>query len=390
MLLLGHGVRAQSPMGAGAIDHADWDAARRTLTVVGWAGAAQPQAFITSLRVLLDGRSIHHGPRWQHEDRDDVALATGRPDWRGSGYRVVAAVPASLACNECALRVIARTGDGHAIELTPGPSLKVPVIPASSPRGWPAWLLLALLALPIVTLACRRCGPLALAGATAVAFVALVVSGTTGSSLPLLLQGAPVVRGEAPAWLGQARPIRSDEWEVITPMALAQQAHAPRFPVVNRNLGTGGQNMLVVGMTGVPVAHVSTLARPATWGFFVLPLRQALAWYWWLPFFACFAALWWLIGRVASIGWRPAAALAAALAWSAYAMAFSGWPAYLLFFGAAGLSCAIHALRTGRMWVGTLSGAGLGLALSGYVLVLYPAWQVSLGYLLAAVAVGWA
>ncbi|QEA13239.1 DUF7657 domain-containing protein [Comamonas flocculans] len=368
----------------------DWDPVQRTLAVVGWAGTAQPQAFITSLRVLLDGQSIYHGPRWQHEERDDVVRATGRPDWRGSGYRIIAPVPASLACSDCTVRVIARTGDGHAIELAAGPSLKGPSIAPAALRGWHAWLLLALLALPLVTLACRRCSPLALAGATAVAFVALVASGTTGSSLPLLLQGAAVVQGDAPVWLGQARPIRSDEWEVITPMALAQQAHEPRFPVVNHNLGAGGQNMLVIGMTGVPVAHVSALARPATWGFFMLPLPQALAWYGWLPFFACFAALWWLIGRIASIGWRPAAALAAALSWSAYAMAFSGWPAYLLFFGVAGLSCAMHALRTERMWAGALSGAGLGLAVAGYVLVLYPAWQVSLGYLLAAVAVGWA
>lgn len=380
---------AQSPVGAGAIDQADWDAARRTLTVVGWAGAAQPQAFITSLRVLLDGRTIYHSPRWQHEDRSDVEQATGRPDWRGSGYRVVAAVPASLACTDCALRVIARTGDGELIELPPGPSMRVPPIAASATPGWLRWLVLTLTALPVVALVCRRCGPLFFAGASTLAFLVLVASGATGSSLPLLMQGNAIVQGEAPVWLGQTRPIRSDEWEVITPMALAQRAHVPPFPVVNGNLGTGGQNMLVVGMTGVPVAHVSTLAKPATWGFFMLPLQQALAWYGWLPYFACFAALWWLIGRIADIGWRPAAALASALAWSAYALAFSGWPAYLLFFGAAGLSCAMQALRTGRMWVGALSGAGLGLALSGYVLVLYPAWQVSLGYLLAAMAVGW-
>lgn len=390
LLCLCQWASAQPPSGAGAIDHVDWDAARRTLTVVGWAGAAQPQVFITSLRVLLDGRTIYHGPRWQHEDRDDVARVTGRADWRGSGFRVVAAVPASLACIDCTLRVIARTGDGKRIELPPGPALRAPAIAASAPQGWPPWLLLALLGLPVVAIAWRRSGPRVMAGTVAVVFAALVVSGTTGSSLPLLLQDAAIVQGEAPAWLGQARPIRSDEWEVITPMALAQQAHAPRFPVVNRNLGTGGQNMLVVGMTGVPVAHPSALARPATWGFFVLPLRQALAWYWWLPFFACFAALWWLIGRIACIGWRPAAALAAALAWSAYTLAFSGWPAYLLFFGAVGLSCAMQALRTARVWAGAWWGAGLGLSLAGYVLVLYPAWQVSLGYLLAAVAMGWA
>jgi len=376
-------------MGAGAIDAAHWDAARRTFTVVGWAGSSRPQVFITGLQVFLDGRSVYQSPRWQHEERSDVAQATGHPDWLGAGWRVVAAVPASLACQACALRVVARTGDGHAIELVPGPSLRPPDIAASAPAGWPAWLLLTLMALPVAALACRRCGPRMLAASTVLVFVGLVASGTTGSSLPLLLQGSAIVQGDATVWLGQARPVRSDEWEVITPMALAQRAHEPRFPVVNHNLGEGGQNMLVVGMTGVPVAHVSVLAKPATWGFFFLPLRQALAWYWWLPFLACFSAVWWLLRLMSGMGWRPAAALAGALAWSAYAMAFSGWPTYLLFFGAAGLSCAMQALRTERPWAGALLGAGLGLALAGYALVLYPAWQVSLGYLLGMVAIGW-
>ena len=33
-------------------------------------------------------------------------------------------------------------------------------------------------------------------------------------------------------------------------------------------------------LTGVPVAHASALAKPATWGFFAFDLRRALAWAW--------------------------------------------------------------------------------------------------------------
>ncbi len=197
------------------------------------------------------------------------------------------------------------------------------------------------------------------------------------------------MQADAGVWQGEPRPIRSDEWEVITPMALSQHAHLPPFPIVNHDLGTGGQNMLVVGMSSVPVVHLSTLAKPATWGFFVLPLPQALAWYWWFPFFGCFGVLWALLGRMGIPDWRASAALSAALAWSPYSVAFSGWPAYLLFFGASALLCGICILRSTRWQQALPNAAGLGLAAAGYALVLYPAWQISLGYLLAAVALAW-
>lgn len=74
--------------------------------------------------------------------------------------------------------------------------------------------------------------------------------------------------------------------------------------------------MLVVGMTGVPVAHISAVAKPATWGFFLFDLRQALAWYWWFPFF-------WLPDRsvvgffaLFDLNWKISAGLATSFAFA--------------------------------------------------------------------------
>ena len=39
-------------------------------------------------------------------------------------------------------------------------------------------------------------------------------------------------------------------------MAISQVYHYPKSPIVNNNWGSDGHNMLVVGMTGVPVAHI--------------------------------------------------------------------------------------------------------------------------------------
>lgn len=388
---------AAVPEGSGVVDVSDYNVERHEVTVLGWMGSAQPQVFVTQLRVFLGEHTIYQG-RWQGAPRPDVAQATHRPDWLMSGFRVVARIPWAVPSGTYPVRVVAQLGNGGEFELQHATAEHAITLNHPQPRGMPMWGLLLIVTLPIcVILACpwrgsslrRWCGPGGFFGTVVLAFVMLVATGTTGSSIPLLLKGAEPVVAQAPVWMGQPRSVRSDEWEVITPMAVSQQAHRPSFPVVNQNLGTGGHNMLVVGMTGVPVAHISTVAKPATWGFFVLPLPQALAWYWWFPFFGCFGVMWALLWRVIGIDWRGAAAWSAAFAYSPYSAAFSGWPAYLAFFGVAGLLCGIQLLRAEHRWQATLWGLGLGVALAGYALVLYPAWQISLGYLLVAYALGW-
>ena len=106
--------------------------------------------------------------------------------------------------------------------------------------------------------------------AIALAFALLVAGGISGTSAGLLLNGGTLVDGRVDTLYGDARPVRSDEWLVLTSYALAQADHTPPFPVVNRNLGSDGQNMLVSHMSSVPVWHLSLLAKPATWGFFLL------------------------------------------------------------------------------------------------------------------------
>lgn len=120
-------------------------------------------------------------------------------------------------------------------------------------------------------------------------FGGLVAFGITGSSVGLLVSGSPVghsfVNFEgSQAKLFDQRPIRGDEWGVLMPNVLAQVNHEPKFPVVNENIGLSGQNMGVIGMTGAPVLQWAALAKPATWGYFFLPLRQAMSWQWQLPF----------------------------------------------------------------------------------------------------------
>lgn len=220
-------------------------------------------------------------------------------------------------------------------------------------------------------------------------FAALVAFGITGSSFDLTVRHSPaLIAADSQVLAGSTRLVRSDEWAVFTPMAIAQANHRPPFPVVNQNLGADGHNMLVIGMVGVPVAHVSALAKPATWGFYAFDLRRALAWAWWMPVFGCLFALWGVMSLL--LPGRPLVGLAVSLVFlsSSYVAAWSNWPAYAVFFPAAGLWLAHRIMFTSRCWVGVGCAALLGLCLAGFVLILYPPWQVSLGYLFLVLAAG--
>ncbi|MGB6116301.1 MAG: hypothetical protein WBF97_14610, partial [Comamonas sp.] len=223
-------------------------------------------------------------------------------------------------------------------------------------------------------------------------FALLVAAGVTGSSWPLLAQGPEAAlvqwRGST-ATVGAARFIRADEWGILATNALAQYSHTPRFPVVNTLLGPEGQNMGVVGMTGVPVAQWAALARPATWGYFFLPLRQALAWHWQWPFFACLFFLWLALRLLLPARSVLALVLAGSFCVAPYAAGWSLWPLHATVFPMALWVALALLLRTPRLPAALALGAGMGLALAGWVLVLYPPWQVSLGWCAAALATGW-
>jgi len=221
-------------------------------------------------------------------------------------------------------------------------------------------------------------------------FAGLVGFGTTGSSLDVGFRDGQdlILAIDHVRIAGTSRPIRSDEWLVFTPLSIAQYNHVPAFPIVNRQLGPDGQNMLVAGMTGVPVAHLSQLAKPATWGFHIFDLRRALAWYWWLPVFGGLFAVWGMMTVLTPGRWALGLATATLFVTSGYVVAWSNWPAYVTLFPATAFVAFFCMFRT-RHPLGLLALSGvLGLSLAGFVFVLYPPWQVSLGYLFLFLTVG--
>ena len=226
-------------------------------------------------------------------------------------------------------------------------------------------------------------------GITCATFGTLVALGTTGSSVALLYQQSSFVSAKITAIGLAPEQIRTDEWVVFTPMAIGQKTHQPSFPIVNHNLGEDGQNMLVVGMTGVPVKHITQFAKPATWGFYFLDLRRALAWYWWFPVFGCLLALFWLFTLLLPGRWRLGFSLSLLFCLSPYCVAWSNWPDYAVFFPTVALCTAMTLLFRNNSRSQLIGWSiVLGLSIAGFVLVLYPPWQVTLGYLYLLLAAG--
>jgi len=182
--------------------------------------------------------------------------------------------------------------------------------------------------------------------------------------------------------------IRMDEWAVETPWAFAQCSHVPRFPVINRNVGNG-QNMLIPPW--IPVAHVTALARPMTWGYLLLDAERGLAWAWWSQAFLCFAALYLFFELVVPERLWLAVLGAAWYTGSAYVIVFSLWPAYTTGLGVGALVAAYWALRSDRPSVIYACAAAFALCLLGFIMQLYPPWQIPLGqvFLVAFLALFW-
>ena len=389
----------------GSIDAVFYDAPLNQLQVNGWAWDTVTALPAAKLRISVRGHD-YQANSLSRIARKDVATARAIPVLE-TGFSSTIALSEALPGGLHPVEVTAIFSDDRSVRLLSW-SGETPRVPVDKPRSR-HWILLALV-LGWIALACvprlRQWGdragnwvkthPHRISTAIGATFLLLVAFGITGSSLQLLSQGpqgpfglgAMEFKGSS-ARIFKPRDLRSDEWGVLTPNALAQWQHNPPFPVVNTNLGLEGQNMGVIGMTGAPIAQPAALARPATWGYFLLPLRQALSWHWQLPFFACLFFLWKALNllRPRTPGFNLA--LAATFCVAPYAAAWSLWPLYAAFFPLALFVTTAAALRTGSVAKTLPLGAAMGLLLAGWVLVLYPPWQITVGTFFVALTIGW-
>jgi hypothetical protein len=371
----------------------------------GWIATNNSAQKVIAL-IIRFGDTIAYEGKFEKFERPDVALAMERKDWINSGWQIKADIPSSLKAAKYVVSAQAKMETGELVELPINKQASIIEIKdVQSNSGTQKVIWLALLGCALLIFIAFH---FAEEGASKLAqlfeytihpvvipifaliflFICLVGIGATGSSLEFGVKQFPLIRSDSVLVWGTPKPVRSDEWLVFTPLAISQANHNPAFPVINENLGEDGQNMLVIGMTGSPVHHISAFAKPATWGFYLFDLRRALSWYWWFPIFGCLFALWATFSLLAPNHWRIGFLVALLFCTSAYVTGWSYWPAYTVFFPSLMLYSSVAILRV-RKNIFLLSWAILlGLSLAGFVLILYPPWQVSLGYLFLFIGIG--
>lgn len=185
--------------------------------------------------------------------------------------------------------------------------------------------------------------------------------------------------------LGRERLIRSDDYAVEIPLMLAQLAHKPKYPLINRNIANG-INMLL--HSKLPIKHPLTLFRPTVWGFF-LGSDYGLSWMWWTMMFGLFYVFFLVLMLISRNNFYLSIMGSAFLLFSPF---FQFWSLHMaeipIFMGLIFISFSCVCFSQKRA---TIIGNSilLGWSLSCYALNFpYPPFQISCGYLLLFLIAG--
>src|SRR6185503_13046815 len=68
---------------------------------------------------------------------------------------------------------------------------------------------------------------------------------------------------------------------------------------------------------------------------------------------------------------------------SAYFVCWSEWPSHVVFFAGLGCLSAYHLFASENRRTQVISAILLGLSFPGFVMIMYPPWQVAAGYFFA-------
>ena len=223
--------------------------------------------------------------------------------------------------------------------------------------------------------------PLLLPLLVAAGVLTMTALSVSGSSVEQIL--GPDRQGESVS-LGASRSIRSDEWNVRTPLVAGQAA---RGLPDRAEVGVGDHDMSV--LYDLPTADPASLLRPNLWGYWILPLDHAFAFDWWSLAAILIVGVYTLV-LVLTRDWRWAAVAAVV----AYASPFFHWwylglSLALVGWAALGTGLFLYSVETpngGKRW---LAATGAGAAFAALVTTAYPPFQIPVILVLGAVAIGY-
>ena len=219
-----------------------------------------------------------------------------------------------------------------------------------------------------------------------VLFIALVILGINGSSIGYWHHYFGTE--DVGVLLGRSRAGRTDEWALFTPMTLSQYVN-PNGAFSYFSPIFGGTDTDMFMLYGQPVRSVGTVFRPFFWGYLFLPAAQGLSWYWCGRFLALF-----LVSLEFGLMLTEKNRLYALM----YALLLSLSPFVQWWFSINGLVEMLIAaelsillfdryLKEENFVKRTACVLGICLCAGAFILTIYPAWMIPLGYLILALFV---
>lgn len=219
-------------------------------------------------------------------------------------------------------------------------------------------------------------------------FVLCVLLQLNGSSIGCWAQWLGIGDADQGLLFGISREIRSDEWAVSTPMALSQYLDPVR-PFSYYSSVVRGASTDVFLEYGQPVRNLAVIFRPFHWGYLFLPQGMGLAFYWCGRAIALFLASF-EMGRILTKDNRSFSLVYACMILFApivqWWYAINGLMEMLIY-----MQYSVVLLRPYMIETNTsrklLALSGICICAGGYILTLYPAWQVPLAYLVLGLAI---
>ena len=209
-----------------------------------------------------------------------------------------------------------------------------------------------------------------------------------GSSIGLYahLLGQPELD---PALAGISRITQIDEWGVFTPFIFSQYFDGGNgtFQYVSQLVRAAPTDVSLV--YGVPCWHIVTLFRPFLWGYLFLPPAFGLAFFWTGRLIILFLASYELGLVLTQRNGRIAGCYAFMLTFSQMVQFWFAENSFveMLIFGQLGIALLYRYSITHSLKHRLILMFGLVYCLDGYILTLYPAWQISFGYVFLILAI---
>lgn len=209
-------------------------------------------------------------------------------------------------------------------------------------------------------------------------FTVVVIRGYHGSSMYAyndFIEPSYQIKESIPI-IGNYRSIRSDEYLVDTPAILSQYNRNSNYSKINNALMA--RETTVYMYPQLPTKSIAVLNNPRLIGFLFLNVEQAYSFYWYFPYFALFFALFELFMILTKS--KKLSLLGTIMLEFSPSLLWWNSPAFLL-YGSLATIFFYHLFKEKKKSKKCIYSVLLGWAGACYIMILYPAWQITYGYL---------